>query len=227
MTDQKPDTSSIKSYVLRQGRLSSAQARYHALLMPKIGISYSEKPISLTDLFGKEAPIILEIGFGMGDATIQMAKASPQCHFLGIEVHTPGVGNLCKRIFEENVENIRIIQHDAVAVLNHMIPEGSLDSVHIFFPDPWPKKRHHKRRLIQAPLVQLLATRLKKGGVLHCATDWQDYAEQMLAVLSAEALLQNTSDGFSPRPDLRPKTKFEARGERLGHAVYDVVFRRI
>ena len=177
------------------------------------------------------APTILEIGFGMGEATAHIAALSPDKNFLCCEVHTPGVGALLKRIQEQALGNIRILQHDAVEVIDNMLPAGSLDGVHIFFPDPWHKKKHNKRRLIQAPLIAKLAARLKPGGYLHCATDWQPYAEQILEVLSAEALLKNTanasSDGYAPKPDYRPLTKFENRGIKLGHGVWDVVFTRV
>ncbi|MFZ5509698.1 MAG: tRNA (guanosine(46)-N7)-methyltransferase TrmB, partial [Pseudomonadota bacterium] len=166
------------------------------------------------------------IGCGMGETTVAIAAAHRDKDFIGIEVHTPGVGSLLKRIEEQGLTNLRVIQHDAVEVLRDMIPADSLAGVHIFFPDPWPKKRHHKRRLIQPSFVALLASRLKPGGYVHLATDWQDYAEQMLAVLSAEPALENTAAGFAARPEYRPQTKFEARGLRLGHGVWDLVFRR-
>ena len=216
----------IRSFVLRQGRVSNAQRRYHDEMMTRIGIPYAPTLLDFDIVFGRKAPRILEIGFGMGETSAAIADAQPQHDYLGVEVHTPGVGSLCKLIAEKGLSNQRIIQHDAVEVLRHMIPEGSLDGVHIFFPDPWPKARHHKRRLLQAPLVALLASRLKPGGYLHCATDWENYAEQMLAVLSAEPALGNTADGYAPRPAYRPLTKFEQRGLRLGHGVWDLVFRR-
>ncbi|RYF43255.1 MAG: tRNA (guanosine(46)-N7)-methyltransferase TrmB, partial [Comamonadaceae bacterium] len=172
------------------------------------------------------APLVLEIGFGMGEATAHIAGVRPDDNFLCCEVHEPGVGALLKRIGEQSISNIRILQHDAVEVIDHMLPEGSLDGVHIFFPDPWHKTKHNKRRLIQSPLVAKLAARLKPGGYLHCATDWQPYAEQILQVLGAEPLLKNTAEGFAPQPAYRPLTKFENRGLRLGHGVWDVVFLR-
>jgi tRNA (guanine-N7-)-methyltransferase len=162
----------------------------------------------------------------MGETSAVIAEANPQNDYLGVEVHTPGVGSLCKLIAGKELSNLRIIQHDAVEVLRDMIPEQSLDGIHIFFPDPWPKTRHHKRRLIQPPLAALLARRLKAGGYVHCATDWENYAAQMLDVLSAEPSLANTADGYAPRPAHRPPTKFERRGLRLGHGVWDLVFRR-
>lgn len=216
----------VRSFVLRQGRVSAAQARAHEQLMPIYGVPYTGKPLDLDALFGRRAPRILEIGFGMGETTAQIAAANPDKDYLGIEVHTPGVGSLLKQIDEQGLRNLRVIQHDAVEVLQHMIPPASLDGVQIFFPDPWPKKRHHKRRLIQPPLVALVATRLKTGGILHAATDWEDYALQILEVLNGEPTLENTADGFAPRPASRPQTKFEARGLRLGHGVWDIVFRK-
>ena len=216
----------IRSYVLRQGRVSNAQQRYYDDMMARIGVPYAPALLDFDTVFGRRAPRILEIGFGMGETSATIAQANPQNDYLGIEVHTPGVGSLCKLVAEGNIANQRIVQHDAVEVLRDMIAPASLDGVHIFFPDPWPKARHHKRRLIQPPLVATLAARLKPGGYLHCATDWEHYAEQMLEVLAAEPLLKNTADGFAPRPDYRPLTKFEQRGLRLGHGVWDVIFRR-
>ena len=183
--------------------------------------------VDLDAAYGRRAPKILEIGFGMGETTATIAAAHPENDYLGIEVHTPGVGSLLKEIGERGLTNLRIIQHDAVEVLHNMIAPGSLDGTHVFFPDPWPKKRHHKRRLLQPPLVALLASRLKPGAYLHAATDWQEYAEQILDVFSHEPLLKNTADGFAPRPDYRPQTKFETRGLRLGHGVWDIIFRRV
>ncbi len=216
----------IRSFVLRQGRVSNAQQRYHEEMMARVGIAYAAVPLDLDAVFGRRAPHILEIGFGMGETSATIAEANPQNDYIGVEVHTPGVGSLCKLIAEKNLGNQRIIQHDAVEVLRDMIVPESLDGVHIFFPDPWPKARHHKRRLIQPPLVATLASRLKPGGYIHCATDWENYAEQMLAVLSAEPLLQNTVVDYAPRPDYRPLTKFEQRGLRLGHGVWDLVLRK-
>ena len=216
----------IRSFVLRQGRVSNAQQRYYEEMMARVGIAYAAVPLDLDAVFGRRAPHILEIGFGMGETSATIAEANPQNDYIGVEVHTPGVGSLCKLIAEKNLGNQRIIQHDAVEVLRDMIVPESLDGVHIFFPDPWPKARHHKRRLIQPPLVATLASRLKPGGYIHCATDWENYAEQMLAVLSAEPLLQNTVVDYAPRPDYRPLTKFEQRGLRLGHGVWDLVFRK-
>ncbi len=216
----------IRSYVLRQGRVSNAQRRAHESLLPRLGIEYSASALDLDSAFGRAAPHILEIGFGMGETTAAIAAAHPDNDYLALEVHTPGVGSLLKQIDEQGLANVRIIQHDAVDVLEHMIAPDIFAGAHVFFPDPWPKKRQQKRRLLQPPLVSLLASRLKPGGYLHVATDWEDYAQQILAVLSAEPLLQNTAEGYAPRPDYRPLTKFEQRGLKLGHGVWDIVFRR-
>jgi tRNA (guanine-N7-)-methyltransferase len=228
---QLPDNSAphrdhIRSFVLRQGRVSNAQQRYFDEGMPRFGIPYAAAPLDLHAIFGRAAPRILEIGCGMGETTAIIAVAHPENDFLGIEVHAPGVGSLLKEITTRELTNLRVIRHDAVEVLRDMIPPGALAGIHIYFPDPWPKKRHHKRRLIQPPFVHELALRLAPGGYLHCATDWEEYAQQMLEVLSAEPLLANTVEGFAPRPEWRPQTKFEARGLRLGHGVWDVLFRR-
>lgn len=216
----------IRSYVLRQGRVSNAQARAHHELLPLFGIRFSNQLLDLDAAFRRAAPKILEIGFGMGETTAAIAAAHPENDYLGIEVHTPGVGSLLKLIGERGLTNLRLIQHDAVEVLQAMIAPASLDGAHIFFPDPWPKKRHHKRRLVQPDFVALLASRIKPGGYVHLATDWAEYAEQMLAVLTAEPQLENTAEGYAPRPAYRPQTKFEARGLKLGHGVRDIVFRK-
>ena len=216
----------IRSFVTRAGRLSTAQARAIEELSPRFCLPYDHTIIDLPKIFGRVAPTIFEIGFGMGETTAKIAADMPDKNFLGVEVHTPGVGNLLKLINEQQLRNLQLIQHDAVEVLTNMIAPASLAGVHIFFPDPWHKARHNKRRLIQAPLVNLLASRIAPGGYLHCATDWQEYAEQMLEVLRAEPLLQNTAETYAPRPDYRPVTKFENRGLRLGHGVWDLVFMR-
>jgi tRNA (guanine-N7-)-methyltransferase len=222
-----PDTRPhIRSFVLRQGRVSNAQRRAVETLLPRFGIAYAPALLDLNAAFGRPAPKILEIGFGMGETTAQIALAHPQNDYLGIEVHTPGVGSLLRLIEAHALANVRIIQHDAVEVLSHMMAPESLSAIHVFFPDPWPKKRHHKRRLIQPPLVRLLSSRLLPGGYLHLATDWEDYALQMLEVLSAEAQLVNSAQGFAARPAYRSLTKFETRGLKLGHRVWDLVFRR-
>ena len=216
----------IKSYVRRAGRMSAAQENYYAEMMPKIGVVYAPQPIDLVAVYGRNAPKILEIGTGMGETTAKIADAHRDNDYLGVEVHVPGIGALCKQIAERELTNLRICAHDAVEVVRDMLPECSLDGVHVFFPDPWHKARHNKRRLIQSPFVALLASRLKPGGYFHCATDWEEYAHQMLEVLSAEPTLVNSSEGFAPRPDYRPLTKFENRGLRLGHGVWDVIFKK-
>lgn len=228
----------IKSYVRRAGRITSGQTKAFEELGPKFLLPYAATPIDIATAFARQPgdtiatepqdrPVILEIGFGMGDATAHIAGLMPEKNFLCCEVHEPGVGALLKRIGEQNLSNIRILQHDAVEVIDHMLPLQSLDGVHIFFPDPWHKTKHNKRRLIQSTLVAKLAARLKIGGYLHCATDWEPYAQQMLEVLGAEPLLKNTADGYAPKPAYRPLTKFENRGLKLGHGVWDLVFKRI
>jgi tRNA (guanine-N7-)-methyltransferase len=217
---------SIRSFVLRQGRMSDAQHRYLDEMMPLVGVAYKPEPLDAAALFKRQAPLIVEIGFGMGQSTAEIAVARPGDDFLGIEVHAPGVGGLCKLIKEGEIPNLRIVQHDAVEVLRDMIAPGSLAGVHIYFPDPWPKTRHHKRRLVQGPFVALIASRLAPGGYLHCATDWAGYSRQMLEVLAAEPLLVNTAEGYAEKPDYRPLTKFERRGLKLGYDVWDLVFRR-
>jgi tRNA (guanine-N7-)-methyltransferase len=217
---------SIRSFVLRQGRVSNAQRRAFDALLPRYGIAFTARAQDLDAVFGRTAPKILEIGSGMGETTAAIAAAHPGSDYLAVEVHTPGVGSLLKRIAELELRNLRVVQHDAVEVLQEMIAPESLDGVHIFFPDPWPKKRHHKRRLLQPPFVALLASRLRRGGYLHVATDWEDYGRQILDVLSAEPALENTAGGFAERPATRPVTKFEQRGLALGHRVWDAVFRR-
>lgn len=221
-----PTEHRIRSFVTRAGRLSIAQARALEELGPQFLIEYAKAPLDFAAAFGRSAPVILEIGFGMGATTAHIAKAMPDKDFIGVEVHTPGVGSLLKQIGEEALTNLRLIQHDAVEVLNNMIPDASLAGVHVFFPDPWHKARHNKRRLLQTPFVKLLAEKLAPGGYLHCATDWEDYAIQMLDVLGSEPLLQNTVEGYAPQPAYRPLTKFENRGIKLGHGVWDLVFTR-
>jgi len=221
----------IKSYVLRAGRMGPGQERALEALGPRFVLPYDPTlRFNPAAAFGRDAPLILEIGFGMGDATAHIASLRPGDNFLCCEVHEPGVGALLKRIGEQELTNIRILAHDAVEVIDHMLPPDSLDGVHIFFPDPWHKTKHNKRRLVQPVLVAKLAARLKPGGYLHCATDWEPYAQQMLQVLGAEPLLKNTAtapEGWADKPEYRPLTKFEKRGLRLGHGVWDVVFRRV
>ena len=220
----------IKSYVLRAGRMGPGQARAMTDWGPRFLVPYAPQPLDTTATFNRHAPLIVEIGFGMGDATAAIAAALPDTDFVGLEVHGPGVGALLKQIGERSLANLRIVQHDAVDVLEHMIAPASLAGVHVFFPDPWHKLKHHKRRLIQPAFVSLLASRVAPGGYVHCATDWQPYAVQMLQVLMDEPSLLNTADhdgdGYTTKPGYRPLTKFEKRGLRLGHGVWDLVFRR-
>ena len=243
-TPQALHLRAIRSFVKRTGRTTTGQTKALSELGPKFLIPYQSDAIDFAAAFkdntgtegqtdAKNRPTVLEIGFGMGEATAHIAALMPKTHFLCCEVHDPGVGALLKRIGEQYLHNIRICAHDAVEVIDHMLPENSLDGVHIFFPDPWHKARHNKRRLIQSPLVAKLAARLKVGGYIHCATDWQHYAEQILDVLTTEPLLKNTALtshpellGYAPKPHYRPLTKFENRGLKLGHGVWDLVFER-
>jgi tRNA (guanine-N7-)-methyltransferase len=222
-----PHSRSIRSFVMRAGRTTQGQARALATLGPRFLLPYQATPLDFATVFGREAPTVFEIGFGMGEASAHIASALPEHNFLACEVHEPGVGALLKRIGEQGLANMRLVRHDAVEVLEHMIAPASLAGVHIFFPDPWHKKKHNKRRLIQPAFVAKLVTRIAPGGYLHCATDWQPYAEQMLAVLSADPGLANTAQGYAPKPHYRPLTKFENRGLKLGHGVWDLVFRRV
>jgi tRNA (guanine-N7-)-methyltransferase len=218
----------IRSFVLRQGRVTKGQANALETQWPKYGVEYGLQGIALNTLFDrKDSKKILEIGFGMGETTAKIAQTLPDCDFLAAEVHTPGVGALLKLVEELALTNIRIIQHDVVEVLHNMLADNSLDGVHIFFPDPWHKKRHHKRRLIQAEFVKLLCSKLKTGAYIHVATDWQEYAQWVLEVLNAEPQLQNTATNYAEKPSYRPLTKFENRGIKLGHGVWDMVFTRI
>ncbi|WP_442952005.1 tRNA (guanosine(46)-N7)-methyltransferase TrmB [Orrella sp. JC864] len=221
-----PRPGHIRSFVHRRGHITQGQREALETLLEKWSLPYAAKPLDAAQAFGRKAPLILEIGFGMGETTEKIALARPQDNFLGVEVFNAGVGALLKRIEASQLQNVRIIQHDAVEVARDMLAPDSLAGVHVYFPDPWPKKRHHKRRLIQPPFVSLLASRIAPGGYIHCATDWEHYAEQMLEVLGAEPLLENTADGYAPRPDYRPLTKFESRGLRLGHGVWDLIFKR-
>ena len=217
----------IRSYVLRQGRFSPGQQRAYAELLPAFGVSYAPAPLDFAATFGRAAPVVVEVGSGMGETTAAIARENPQTDYLAIEVHAPGVGSLLKRLGDEGMRNVRIARHDAVEVMRDMIAPGSLAGIHVFFPDPWPKKRHHKRRLIQPAFARLAAERLVPGGYIHVATDWQDYAEHVLGVLSREPLLANIAEAFVPRPPSRPETKFERRGLKLGHGVWDIVFTRV
>ena len=270
-TEQRLTTQSIRSFVLRQGRMSPAQHHAYDTLLPRYGIGFNPQPLDAAAAFGRAAPLVLEIGSGMGETTAHIAQAMPQHNFVAVEVHTPGVGALLKLIEQNQLTNLRVIQHDAVEVVQHMIAEKSLAGVHLFFPDPWPKARHHKRRIVQPGFIKLLASRLAPGGYLHCATDWEPYALWMLEVLSSEPSLINaapgpavgpaaghtvgptaghaandstrqpaspatgnsashtnnhpsSASGFTPRPAYRPITKFETRGLKLGHGVWDLLF---
>lgn len=224
----------VRSFVTRAGRVTTGQARALAELGPRYILSFDTGTPDLVEACASQAlshgkqytKTVLEIGFGMGAATAHIASLQPDTLFIGCEVHEPGVGALLKTMGEQGLENIRILQHDAVEVMSHMIAPATLDGIHIFFPDPWHKKRHNKRRLIQPPFVHELATRLKPGGYLHCATDWEPYAEQMLDVLNGEPMLANTAQGYATKPEYRPQTKFELRGLKLGHGVWDLVFKR-
>lgn len=234
--DQKPDfvatstspsgTGHIRSFVHRRAHITPSQKEALDRLLPQWSIAYRAATLDMEKAFGRIAPTVLEIGFGMGETTAKIAATRPDDHFLGVEVFNAGVGALLRRIEETGLQNIRIIQHDAVEVVRDMIAPNSLAGVHIYFPDPWPKKRHHKRRLIQPDFVALLASRLAPGGYIHCATDWENYAEQMLAVLRGEPTLANSAEEYAPRPDFRPQTKFETRGLKLGHGVWDLIFTR-
>ena len=226
-----PDTAyprSIRSFVTRAGRITAAQQRALETLWPQYGLDYREEPLALTALFGREAPCTLEIGFGNGANLVALARAHPQLHYLGVEVHRPGVGRLLLALEQEALTNVRVVCHDAVEVLERQIAPGSLAEVLILFPDPWPKKRHHKRRLIQPAFIALAERALAAGGVLRLATDWQPYALEMLAHLGAAPGLRNLAvdGGFVPRPVERTPTRFELRGTRLGHEVWDLAFAR-
>lgn len=219
----------IRSFVLREGRLTKGQQ--HALdnYWQQYGIDYQEQMLSLDHTFNRQAPRVLEIGFGMGKSLVAMAKAAPEQDYIGIEVHRPGVGACLSEAVAQDVKNLKVFEHDAVEVLAQMIPDQSLDTVQLFFPDPWHKKRHHKRRIVQAEFVQALRSKLKIGGVFHMATDWQNYAEHMLNVMQAAEGYANLSDtaDYVARPEHRPLTKFEQRGQKLGHGVWDLMFKRI
>ena len=226
MTDSLIPPRPIKSFVVRAGRMGSGQIKALAELGPRFVLPFEPKRLNPAEVFGRTAPVVLEIGFGMGDATAKIAQTLTEIDFIGCEVHEPGVGALLKQIDERQLTNIRIFQHDAVEVLDQMIGPASLAGVHLFFPDPWHKKRHNKRRLIQPAFVATLIRHIQPGGYLHCATDWAPYAQQMLDVLSAEPDLENTADGYAETPAYRPLTKFENRGLKLGHGVWDLVFKK-
>lgn len=223
---EDPRMRRIRSFVVRAGRMTAKQERGLADGMARHGLLFQPTALDYVAAFGRDAPTVLEIGFGMGMTTAAIAAARLDTNFIAVEVHPPGVGNLCNLLDEQRLTNVRVMEHDAVEVLTHMIAPDSLAGAHIYFPDPWHKKRHNKRRLVQAPLVALLASRLRPEGYLHLATDWVPYAEQMLEVLSAEPILKNTAADYAPRPEWRPETKFELRGLKLGHEVRDLVFRK-
>lgn len=224
---QHPRT--IKSFVLRQGRLTKGQEQALEALWPMFGIEAADSPLDLPQLFGRTAPVTLEIGFGNGASLAQMATATPERDFIGIEVHTPGVGHLLKIVGEQGLQNVRAMNTDAIDILQKRIPEASLDRVQLFFPDPWHKKKHHKRRIVQPDFVKLIASRLRTGGVFHMATDWENYAEHMAAVMEASPAFRNmaTEPPYSPRPSERPLTKFENRGLKLGHGVWDLLYQKL
>lgn len=241
MTEQTPDQTvdnateqpekhmrTVRSFVTRAGRMTEGQQRAMEQQWPKLGLEFKNGRLDLAAAFGREAPVVLEIGFGMGDSLVEMAKAQPEKNYIGIEVHTPGVGRLMNNVTELGLENIRIYAEDAVEVLRDCIPDGSLDTLQLFFPDPWHKKRHHKRRIVQAAFAESLRTKLKVGGVFHMATDWENYAEHMMEVMTAAPGYRNAAgEGqYSPQPEWRPVTKFQRRGERLGHGVWDLMFER-
>jgi tRNA (guanine-N7-)-methyltransferase len=219
----------VRSFVLRQGRITQSQERAMRELWPRHGVDYTGTPRDLHTLFGRDAPSVLEIGFGNGDALLHAAAADPLRNYIGIEVHAPGVGSALTGIEHAQLGNVRVYRHDALEVLQHEIGQGALDEVRIYFPDPWHKKRHHKRRLVRAPTVTLIVDRLRAGGLLHLATDWQPYAEQMLDLLDAEPALRNCAGarGTVPRPQWRPQTRFESRGIKLGHGVFDLLYERL
>lgn len=233
-THDTPDPASegrarrIRSFIRRQGRITVAQARALEELWPRYGLE-PEQPLEPATLFGRKAPLVLEIGFGNGESLADMAAAHPEEDFVGIEVHRPGVGHLLWRIQEKGLSNLRIYCADAIEILGENVADASLERLQLFFPDPWPKLRHHKRRIVNPDFLELVCRKLKAGGIFHAATDWEPYAEQMAAVLGAcPGLVSLTADSpFSPRPDYRPLTKFETRGHRLGHGVWDLLYRRV
>ena len=219
----------VRSFVLREGRLTPGQERAFAELWPRFGVDYAPQVLDPGELFGNRNPVFVEIGFGNGESLAAMARANPQRNYLGIEVHRPGVGHLLLKLEEDRSSNVRVMRHDAVEVFANMLPAASLHGVYLFFPDPWHKKRHHKRRILQPAFIDQLARVIRPGGRFHAATDWEDYATQMMQSLTdADQLFENTAGtgAFVPRPDERPLTKFERRGLRLGHEVRDLVFVR-
>lgn len=228
MSDKKPiEQWRIRSFIRRQGRVTAGQK----MALEQYWDDYCldpEQPLNLQTTFADTAPIIVEIGFGNGESLAQMAENNPQNNYLGIEVHRPGVGHLLRLLAERHIDNLRVFHHDAIEILQQKIPDNALAGVHLFFPDPWHKRRHHKRRIVRPSFVELLEKKLQAGGYFHAATDWEHYAQEMLKTLSASTRLKNLADdgGFCPRPDYRPLTKFEKRGLRLGHGVWDLIFSR-
>lgn len=218
----------VQSFILREGRLTKGQAQAIEEFWPEFGIDFREEQLNFEDVFGNANPVIIEIGFGMGKSLVEMASATPELNFIGIEVHKPGVGACLADIAEQGLQNLRVMDYDAVAVLQHMIPNSSLHRLQLYFPDPWHKKRHHKRRIVQPEFANLVRDKLTDNGVFHMATDWENYAEHMLEVMQSLSGYRNLSEdnSYVPRPEYRPITKFELRGERLGHGVWDLLFAR-
>ncbi len=221
--------SKVKSFVKREGRTTKAQARALEEFWPTMGIEYTGEPVDLKEIFGRDAPVVLEIGFGMGKSLVEMAANAPDMNFIGIEVHRPGVGACLSEAGELGLTNLRVMEHDAVEVFNNMLPDNSLSRIQLYFPDPWHKKRHHKRRIVQPEFAQTVRSKLAIGGYFHMATDWENYAEHMAEVMNDAAGYKNTADegDYVPRPDYRPITKFETRGQKLGHGVWDLIYERI
>jgi len=228
MTEEKKYMRTIRSFVMRAGRTTEGQQKALDDVWPIMGLEVKDGPVVFSELFGRDAPVVLEIGFGMGDSLIEMASQQPEKNYIGIEVHRPGVGRLLSRAQEAGLSNIRVYAEDAIEVLAECIPDNSLDVLQLFFPDPWHKKKHHKRRIVQPEFAQTVRKKLKIGGYFHMATDWENYAEHMMEVMtSAEGYQNKAGEGvFSPQPDWRPVTKFQKRGERLGHGVWDLMFER-
>jgi len=229
MSESTPFLRRIRSFVKREGRLTTGQERALNELFPLYGLSLEDKPLNLSEVFQRTAPTVFEIGFGNGASLAEMAMNNPQQNYIGVEVHRPGVGNLLLQIEKHNLTNFRVINDDAVEVLQQMIADESLDAVYLFFADPWHKKRHHKRRIVQKEFVALLRQKLKIGGVFHMATDWEHYAEHMMQVMNISEGFENTAgkNQYLPRPEYRPLTKFEHRVQRLGHGVWDLIFKKI
>lgn len=229
MTEEQKPLRRVRSFVVRAGRMTEGQQRSLAQHWPRYGLELADGRLGVAKLFERRAAVVLEIGFGMGDSLLEMARRAPEKEFIGIEVHPPGVGRLLARVAEEGLSNVHVYCDDAIEVLQRCIPDASLETVQLFFPDPWPKKRHHKRRIVQADFVQLVRRKLVIGGHFHMATDWQNYAEQMMMVMSGAEGYRNVAGAgaYSPQPPWRPVTKFQRRGERLGHGVWDLIFARV